>query len=131
MEDAQQEHSQQTQARIMEGWSPNRRSVYQAIVDLCEANQPASRKAIADSIGKPMQIVDDHCRNLKEDGFIRPVYPGVFAPVDTTPDRPISGTITPDGRYKLEVGDVLVELSLREARTVAALTGGVALQLGR
>lgn len=117
--------------RIKAGWSANRRAVYDAVVDLNHANKQASRKAIADASGKPLQIVDDHCRNLKEEGFIRPIMPGIFEPVEQLPDRPISGTILPNGRYKLEVGDQVLDLSMREARNAGLLLGGIGIQFGR
>jgi hypothetical protein len=123
--------SREALAKIMEGWSENRRAVFQAIVDLCEAKQLASRRAISEATGRPMQIVDDHCRNLKEDGFIRAIQPGVFAPESIEPDRPVSGTVTVTGRYKLEVGDQILDLSLREARSIAQLTGGLLFQFSR
>lgn len=108
----------------------NRLVVLQAIVDLCAANRQASRQAICDFTGLKMTIVDDHVKNLKDDGEIRMVVPGIFEPVDQIPDRAVSGTMVPNGRYKLEVGDTCLDLTLREARAVAVATGGVLL-LGR
>jgi hypothetical protein len=58
------------------------------------------------------------------------VVPGIFEPIDQSVDRAISGTMVPNGRYKLEVGDQVLDLTLREARQIAVLTGGVLL-LGR
>jgi hypothetical protein len=117
-------------ADLMENWSPNRRKVFQAIFELCEAGKQASRRTICEASGLSMQIVDDHCRNLKTGGFIRLINNGMFAPVEQSADRPISGTILPSGRYKLEIGDQVMDLSLREARLVALLTGGVGMQFG-
>lgn len=88
------------------------------------------RRAICDCTDLPMTIVDDHVKNLKDDGEIRMVVPGIFEPVDQTPDRAVSGTMVPNGRYKLEVGDTSLDLTLREARAVAVATGG-GLLLGR
>lgn len=108
----------------------NRQVVLQAILDLAAANRQASRKAICDVTGLRMPIVDDHVRNLKEDELIRQVVPGIFEPIDQTPDRPVSGTIVPHGAYKLEIGDHVLELTLREAKNIALLTSGL-LNLGR
>ncbi len=116
---------------IIESWSPNRRAVYQAVAELCEANKPASRQTVSEAAGKAIQIVDDHLRNLKFDGFIRLISNGLFAPVEQEPDRAITGTITASGRYKLEVGDQVLDLSLREARNIGALTSGLGMQFGR
>lgn len=107
-----------------------RQMVFQAIVDLCGVNRQASRRAICDMTGMSMTVVDDHVKNLKEDGLIRLVVNGIFEPVDTSPDRAVSGTIVPHGKFKLEIGDQVLELTLREARNVAMVTGGTVL-LGR
>lgn len=117
---------------IFDSWSPNRQAVYRAIAELCEVNKPATRQAITEAAGVPFSIVDDHVKNLKTDGYIHLVGKfGMFAPVEQTPDRSISGTITPAGRYLLEIGDKVLDLSMREARMVAGLTAGVAIQFGR
>lgn len=108
----------------------NRQVIYRAIADLCAANRQASRKAICDLTDLPMSIVDEHVKNLKVDGLIRAVVPGIFEIIDQTPDRAVSGTFVPNGRYKLEVGDQVLDLTMREARAVAIVTGGV-LALGR
>jgi hypothetical protein len=108
----------------------SRQLVFQAVADLCAANRQASRKAVSDVTDLAMSIVDDHIKNLKDDGLIRMVVPGIFEPVDQAMDRAVSGTMVPNGRYKLEVGDQVLDLTLREARQIAVLTGGVLL-LGR
>jgi hypothetical protein len=108
----------------------SRQLVYQAIADLCAANRQASRKAISDVTDLAMSIVDDHVKNLKDDGLIRLVVPGIFELVDQTVDRAVFGGMVPDGKFKLEIGDHVLDLTLREARNVAIVTGGVLL-LGR
>jgi hypothetical protein len=108
----------------------NRLVVLNAITDLCNANRQASRRAICDYTGLPMSIVDDHVRNLKDEEIIRAVMPGVFEPIDQSVDRPVSATFVQNGRFKLEIGDQVLDLTLREARAVAVVTGGV-LALGR
>lgn len=109
----------------------NRQVVKQAILDLCAAGRQASRQAICDFTGLKMSIVDDHVKNLKDDGEIRLVVNGIFEPVDLTPDRPVWGGITAEGRYKLEVGDHVLDMTLREARNVGLLTGGLWALQGR
>lgn len=102
-----------------------RQMVYQAIVDLCDANRQASRRAICDITGLTMTVVDDHVKNLKEDEMIRTVIAGIFEPVDRVPDRAVSATMVPNGKFKLEIGEHVLELTLREARNVAIMTGGL------
>lgn len=112
----------------------SRQQVLQAIRDLRAAHRQASRQAIADVLGVKLSIVDEHVKNLKDEGHIITVIAGIFEAVDTRPDRAVSGTWTEDelGRtvYKLEVGDHCLDLSPRETRHVALLTGGV-LAVGR
>jgi len=109
----------------------NRQVVKQAITDLCTAGRQASRQAICDFTGLKMSIVDDHVKNLKDDGEIRLVVNGIFELVDQTPDRAVWGGITAEGRYKMEVGDVVLDLTLREARNIGLLTGGLWALQGR
>lgn len=109
----------------------NRQVVLQSIFDLCACNRQASRRAIVGVTGLSMSVVDDHVKNLKADGLIQLVIAGVYEPVDQMPDRAVSGTIVPNGGYKLEIGDVVLNLTLREARNVGLLTSGLGLQFGR
>ena len=111
--------------------APVKQIVLQCIVDLCAANRAATRQVIALETGLKLSVVDDHVKTLRNDGVLRNVVNGVVEPVDIQEDRSVSGTIVSGGRYKLEIGDLVMELTLREARAVAALTGGVALQFGR
>lgn len=112
----------------------SRQQVLQAIRDLHAANRQPSRHTISEVLGVKLSIVDEHIKNLKDEGLIIPVIRGIFEPVDTRQDRAVSGTWTEDelGRtvYKLEVGDHCLDLSPRETRHVALLTGGV-LAVGR
>lgn len=111
----------------------SRQQVLQAIRDLRAAHRQASRQAIADVLGVKLSIVDEHVKNLKDEGHIVAVIAGIFEAVDTRPDRAISGTWTESDYgtvFKLEVGDHCIDLSPREARQIALLTGGI-LSLGR
>lgn len=105
--------------------------VLQCIVDLCNANRIATREVIVTETGLKFSVVDDHVKKLRDDDKIRKVVNGVFEPVPQVEDRPVSGTVVPGGRFKLEIGDHVLQMTLREVRAVAAVTGGVALQFGR
>ena len=111
----------------------SRQQVLQAIRDLRAAHRQASRQAIADVLNVKLSIVDEHVKNLKDEGLITAVIAGIFEAVDTRPDRAVSGTWTENDFgtvFKLEVGDHCLDLSPRETRQVALLTGGV-LAVGR
>ncbi len=111
--------------------SPNREAVLSAITDLVEHGHKASRRRITEKTGLSMVVVDDNIGKLRDDGFIYPLYAGVFDLVDLTPDRPISVTAMPRGRYKIELGDDVCDMMTpRETLALAKLLGGVALAFG-
>lgn len=105
----------------------NKEIVFQVIADLCEHNQGASRARIVELTHLKMTTVDEQVKRLKEDGRIRALFNGVFEPIDTTEDRPVSGTSMPRGRMKLEVGDVVLDLTPREWLAIAKLSAGTLL----
>ena len=109
----------------------NRQIVLQAVVDLHASGRVPTRQSIASATGLRMSVVDDHVKMLKADELIRAVVNGVFEPVDMRADRPVSGTIIDGNLYKLEVGDIVLDLTLREARNIGLLTGGLGMQFGR
>ena len=67
---------------------------------------------------------------LLREGFHK-VVNGVFELLDAREDRAVSSTVTPNGLCKLEIGDVVLELSRREARSIVSVLGGFALLFGR
>jgi hypothetical protein len=111
--------------------TPTNEIVYRCIVDLCSINRVATREVVVQETGLKFSVVDDHVKKLREADKIRKVVNGVYEPVEMVEDRPVSGTVVPGGRYKLEIGDNVLQLTLREVRAIAAVTGGVALQFGR
>lgn len=105
--------------------------IYQAIMDLTGTNRAASRQIISNMTGLKMSIVDDHIKRMKDDGKLRMVVNGVYEPSEEfKEDRPVSMTFYKGG-CKLEIGDVCIELTMREARNVSLASGGVGLQFGR
>lgn len=106
-------------------------TVLQAIIDLVGQNRVASRQAIVKETGLGMKSVDEAVRTLLQDELIRRPVNGVFEPVDQRPDRAVSGTILPNGLYKLEIGDICLELTPRETRCIGELTFGKAMLFGR
>lgn len=102
----------------------NRAIVLQAIVDLCEHNQAASRARIADITGMKLSTLDERIFDLKAAGLIRSPAMGIFEPIDQSPDRPVSTTSMPFGKTKIEVGDEILTLTPREAFALAKALGG-------
>jgi hypothetical protein len=109
-----------------------RQQVYQAIVDICNAHRTATRGVISKVTGLKMAQVDDHVKNLKDDGKIVSPVNGVFEPVAEWPEeRPISKTVLPSGIVKVELGDSYLELTPHEARTLGQMFYGEAIELIR
>lgn len=103
--------------------------IYDAIVDLHNLEQDATRDAIRDVTGLKMTMVDDHVKTLCEKEYIRRKLPGVFVPMEIPPPaRPISMTEIPGGMVKLEIGDDLFELWPREQRILGKMLTGAATQ---
>ncbi len=106
--------------------------IYQTILDLTHRNRVVSRQVIRSITGFELTIIDDHIKSLVDKGKLRKVVNGVVEPVLEAPeDRAISGTWLPDGTFKLEVGDMCLDLTPREARAVGAITAGIGMQFGR
>lgn len=105
----------------------NRSIVLQAIKDLTEHNNMASRSRIIELTNLKASVVDEHVGRLKDDGLIRMLYAGVYEPVDQTPDRAISVTWLQGGRCKLEIGDeVVTNLTPREIVAIGRFFYGFA-----
>ena len=103
--------------------------VLQTIIDLYQSNPPreATRKTIAHELGVAFRLVDDHVDKLLERGKIRRVLAVVFAPVEVQRDKVVSSTHVPGGRIKLDVDDVCIDLSPRDARAIVQVLAGFAL----
>lgn len=106
-------------------------AVFQSIWEARERGQVASRSTIQAETQLPLTIVDDRIKHLKGVGKIRLAgnVPGIFEPCDDrAEDRAISHTILPNGKVKLEIGDDVLELSMREAKNIGLSFAGFALQ---
>ena len=109
----------------------NSEIVLRTITDLCDHNQGASRQRIVELTGLKMATVDDQIESLKTKGLIRSLYAGVYEPIDQQEDRLISTTSLPRGRMKLEVGDVVLDLTPRESLSIAKQFAGTLLAFAR
>jgi hypothetical protein len=104
--------------------------VYQAIVDLHNAQRAASRQTIAHLTGLKFSQIDDQVKILKDDRQIRPVVNGTFEPVHQfPPNRAMSMTELADGSVKIELGDAELEMTPSEARMVGKSLMGVAMEI--
>jgi hypothetical protein len=103
--------------------------IYDTVLDLNNTDRTAHRLVVAEVTGLKLSIVDDTLKRLTADGRLKRIERGVYAAVPPPrEDRPVSNTMLSDGTCKLEVGDDMVALTLREARMVVAVLGGITFQ---
>lgn len=103
--------------------------VYNAIRDLREMGRGATRKQLAAMTGLPITTIDDRIKHLRSLGRIAIMVNGVYEPTeDPAVERAVSGTFLPNGRFKVEIGDVVLDISMREARNLNGITAGVGQQ---
>lgn len=101
--------------------------VFDAVRDLRELDQIATRETVAELTGLKMAIVDDRLRALVDDGKLKRLLRGVYELVETFPEpRPIYCGILHSGMVKLELGEDVLTLTPSEARRTARALGGFA-----
>ena len=101
--------------------------VFDAVRDLREVDQIATRETVAELTGLKMSIVDDRLRALVDDGKLKRLLRGVYELVETFPaPRTIYCGILPNGMVKLEVGESVETFTPSEARRAARALGGFA-----
>lgn len=106
--------------------------VYEAIVELHNAQQPATRYSVQTLTGLPLGRVDDRIKALVERERIKRVLKGQYVPVESHPPaRAISKTLLPNGCVKIEIGDDVLTLTPAEDRALALLQAGAATQVAQ
>ncbi len=101
--------------------------VFDAVRDLRELDQIATRDTVAELTGLKLAIVDDRLRALVDDGKLKRLLRGIYELVETFPEpRELSCSILSNGWVKLELGDDLLELTPTEARRAVRALGGFA-----
>lgn len=104
--------------------------ILDTVQELHNLEQIVTREAVREVTGLALTTVDDRLAVLVDRGDITRIGRGVFVPaVKHPPARPISKTVLPDGTVKIEIGDVLLDLTPREDRHLAAMMAGGAAQL--
>lgn len=103
--------------------------VLDAVQDLHSQEQVVTREALQELTKLKLTIIDDRLKHLADEGMIHRLQRGVFVPVEQHPPaRQISHTELPDGTVVLDVGDEVMHLTPREARTLATMLGARAIQ---
>lgn len=101
--------------------------VYEAVVELHNLQQQATRYTVQELTGLPLGKVDDRIKTLVEREQIKRVLKGVYIPVEVHPPaRPISKMVLAGGLVKIEIGDEVLTLTPAEDRALAMLQAGAA-----
>lgn len=103
--------------------------VLDAIIELHNQEQIVTRETLAGYIDLPLSVIDERVKILANDGLIARVQRGVYVPVvQHAVTRPISHTELPDGTVILDIGDEVLKLTPKEARTLGAMLASRAMQ---
>ncbi len=107
--------------------------IFDAVRDLREVDQIATRETVAELTGLKMAIVDDRLRALVDDGKLKRLLRGVYELVETYPQtRNISKTILDSGYVMIEIAgrkdepDIVLHLTPSEDRALSMLSVGAA-----
>lgn len=102
--------------------------VYDTVMDLTNTGRRAHRETIQQVTGLRMSVVDEVLKRLTASERLRRIERGVYTPIiPPREDRAVSSTMLPDGTCKVEIGEEVISLTLREARHLAMLIGGIPL----
>ena len=103
--------------------------ILEAAEELHNLEQLVTRDSLAQHTGLKPGIIDDRLKVLVGDGRLVRVERGVYMPLAPhKPARQISHTALPDGTVVLDIGDDVMHLTPKEARTLGAMLGGMAIQ---
>ncbi len=92
--------------------------IFDAVVDLHNNEQIVTRTTLAAMLDLKIGIIDDRLSYLVDIEKIMRVERGVYVPVIQHPvSRIMSKMVLPDGTVKIEIGDEVLTLTPKEART--------------
>ncbi len=108
----------------------NKQRVLDAVVDLHNQEQVATRETLSNILDLKQTIIDDNLSTLVNDGLIHRVQRGVYVPtIDHKPARVISKIVLPDGTTVIDIGDnIVLTLTPKESRVLGNLMMCEALQ---
>lgn len=103
--------------------------IWATIQDLHTQGQVCSRSELQAITGLKMTIIDDHVSRLIDDGRLRRIRDGVFAPMMCRPEpEAVSMTELPEGLVIIEAGDQQLRVNEATARRIARMFQGYAMQ---
>lgn len=99
--------------------------VFDAVRDLRELDQIATRETVAELTGLKLSVVDDRLRALVDDGKLKRLLRGIYELVEQWPEpRTIYCGILPNGWVKMEIGEEVLTFTPSEARRASRALGG-------
>ena len=105
----------------------SRVQVLEAVRELHDQERVVTTPSLMRVTGLKPVTVADCLKELKERDEIWSPERGVYLPrFEHPPSRAVSRTNLPNGSVKLEVGDVVLELTPRESRSLGEIMGGSA-----
>ena len=103
--------------------------IFDAVHDLHNQEQIVTRTTLATILDMKIGIIDDRLSHLVDTGKIIRVERGVYVPViQHPPSRLMSKTVLPDGTVKIDIGDDVLTLTPKEARSLGSLMAAEAMQ---
>ena len=103
--------------------------IFDAVVDLHNNEQIVTRTTLAAILDVKIGIIDDRLSYLVDTDRIMRVERGVYVPViQHATSRIMSKMVLPDGTVKIEIGDEVLTLTPKEARTLGNLVVAEAMQ---
>ena len=108
----------------------NKQRVLDAVIDLHNQEQVATRETLSDILDLKQTIIDDNLSTLVNDGLIHRVQRGVYVPtIEHKPARVISKIVLPDCTTVIDIGDnIVLTLTPKESRVLGNLMMCEALQ---
>lgn len=103
--------------------------VFDAICDLHNQEQVVTRETLSQICSLPMSKIDDRISTLIDNDMVIRVQRGVYVPtIRHPPARLMSKTVLPDGTVKIDIGDDVLTLTPKEARTLGSMMVAEAMQ---
>lgn len=104
-------------------------AIYDAVIDLHNNEQIVTRTTLAAILDMKIGVIDDRLSYLVDTDRIMRVERGVYVPViQHATSRIMSKMVLPDGTVKIEIGDEVLTLTPKEARTLGNLVVAEAMQ---
>lgn len=109
--------------------SSTKELVYDAVIELHSLEQIITRETLSEHLDLTLGVIDDRLKSLTNDGLIARVQRGVYVPIQQyRPKRIISLTELPDGNLVIDIGNVVLDITPVEARSLAVMLGFRAFQ---